>query len=146
MTSLIVLADLGRVKAYRITRDELDPNESSAFEDIADVNLANQHSKVSDRVTDKAGRFSYGAGSKSVGESHHEQQEAESHQLKDVAEVINEIAANHKEDIHLAAPKEIIGVLTDALDAGVLKRIRKQLPLNLVKLPKLELLERFGLR
>lgn len=146
MTSLIILADLGRVKAYRITRDELDPNESPAFEDVADVDLKNLHSKVSDRVTDKAGRFAYGAGSKSVGESHHEQEEAESQQLQRVAAVIDKVAGRNKADIHLAAPKEIIGDLTGALGSSVLKRIRKQLALNLVKQPKLELLERFGLR
>lgn len=146
MNALIILADLGRVKAYRITCDELDPRESPAFEDLADVDLVNRHSKVSERVTDKAGRFAYGPGSISVGESHHEQEAAESQQLQRVAAVIDEVAGRNRTEIHLSAPREIIGELTGALRPGVLKRIRKQLPLNLVKQPKLELLERFGLR
>ena len=146
MTSLIILADLGRVKAYRITNDELDPNTSPAFEDLADIDLQNQHSKVSDRVTDKAGRFSYGPGSQTAGENLHEQEEAESQQLDKIAGVITDAAKTESCDIYLAAPKEIIKDLTAALDKAVTKRIRTKLPLNLVKTPKLELLERFGLK
>lgn len=144
MNSLIILADLGRVKAYRITDDDLDPDTSPAFEDVADVDLNNQHSKVSDRYTDKAGRFAYGAGSKGVGENHHEQEEAENQQLHAVAQTINQ-AARGKGDIYFAAPKEIFSDLKQSIDAKVRKRIRKDLALNLVKTPKLELLERFGL-
>lgn len=146
MTSTIILADLGRVKAYRIRRDDLDPNASPAFEDLADVDLENLHSKVSDRVSDKAGRFAYGSGSKAVTESHSEQAEAETQQLHEIANVINQTANSSKEDIYFAAPKEIIADLTACLDAAVQKRIRTKLPLNLVKQPKLDLLERFGLR
>ena len=146
MTSLIILADLGRVKAYRISNDELDPTTSPAFEDVADINLKNLHSKVSDRTSDKAGRFAYGSGSKSVGESHHEQEEAETQQLHDIADIINKAAKKDSGAIYLAAPKEIIKDLSACLDAAVTKRIRTKLPLNLVKAPKLDLLERFGLR
>lgn len=145
-TSLIILADLGRVKAYRISNDELDPNTSPAFEDLADVDLQNHHSKVSERFSDKAGRMAYGAGSKTLGESHSEQEEAETQQMQDIAGVINEAAKQDAGDIYFAAPKEIIKDLTASLDAGVSKRIRTKLPLNLVKAPKLDLLERFGLR
>lgn len=144
--SLIILADLGRVKIYRISHDELDPTSSPAFEDLVDVDLQNQHSKVSDRVTDKAGRFGYGKGSISVGESHNEQDEAEAQQLHDIAEVINEAAKKQDGAIDFAAPKEIIKDLTASLDKSVAVRIRAKLPLNLVKAPKLDLLERFRLR
>ena len=41
MKSLIVVADLGRMKVYRVTRDELDEAASPAFEDVADVDLVN---------------------------------------------------------------------------------------------------------
>ncbi|MFC7336614.1 host attachment protein [Haloferula chungangensis] len=145
MNALIIVADLGRMKSYRITRDDLDPTTSPAFTDIADVDLANQHSKVSDRVTDKAGRFDYGPGSQSVGERQSEQDEAETRQLHSMAEAINRTAGSGNEDIYLAAPKEIIAKLVNSLTAGVGKRIRNKLPLNLVKSPKLELLDRFGI-
>lgn len=146
MTSFIILADLGRVKAYRISRDELDPKSSLAFEDLADVDLENKHSKVSKRVTDKAGRFGYGSGSKALSESHSEQDAVEHQQLLGIAEVINNTASGQDAAIYFAAPKEILGELIDFIDAGVRKRIRVTLPFNLVKFPKLKLLERFGLR
>ena len=146
MTSFIILADLGRVKAYRISRDDFDPKSSLAFEDLADVDLVNKHSKISDRVRDKSGRHGYGVGSKALTESRREQEEIEGRQLKDIAGVINQTAGAGAASIYFAAPKPIIASLTEALDVGVRKRIRTMLPLNLIKSPKLKLLERFGLR
>ena len=146
MTSLIILADLGHVKAYRISKDELDPTTSLAFENLADINLKNLHSRVSDRVTDKAGRHGYGPGSKALAESGREQDEAESRQLKEIAGVINDAASKDSGAIYFAAPKEIIKGLTASLNKKVAVRIRTKLPLNLLKAPKLDLLERFGLR
>lgn len=145
MNSIIIVTDLGRMKAYRITRDELQPGTSPAFEDLADVNLDNQHSHISDRVTDKAGRFGYGSGSIAVGENHNEENEAEENQLQAIAGEINKIAGNQDCDIHLAAPKTIFHRLMEALNPDVRRRIKRDLALNLVKLPKLELLQRFEL-
>ena len=110
------------------------------------MDLANLHSKVSDRVTDKAGRFDYGPGSQSVGERQSEQEEAEARQLDGIAQAIHEAVGAGNEDIYLAAPKEIIADLVSLLDPAVDRRIRNQLPLNLVKAPKLGLLERFGIK
>lgn len=145
MKSLIILADLGRVKAYRITRDELDPKSSPAFEDVLDVDLDNQHSRVSDRYSDKAGRFSYGPGSKALGEKHSEQEEAEAQQLNGVAQTINEAAMRNSGEIFFAAPKQIVKSLLNKIEPSIRKRIRAELPLNLVKSPKLKLLERFAI-
>ena len=145
MNSMIIVADLGRMKAYRLTRDELQPNTSPAFEDLADVDLENQHSHISDRVTDKAGRFNYGAGSIAVGERHSEEDQAETRQLQAIAESIDQVAGSDQTDIYLAAPQPMIRQLLDAINPRVRKRIRKDLPLNLVKAPKLDLMKRFEL-
>ena len=142
---MIIVADLGRMKAYSITQDELQPNTSPAFEDLADVNLENLHSKVSDRVTDKAGRFSYGSGSIAVGERHNEEKEVEEQQLQSIAGNIDRVAGRGDFKIYLAAPQTMIRHLIDALSPSVQKRIHRDLPLNLVKAPKLELLKRFQL-
>ena len=115
MTSFIILADLGRVKAYRISRDDFDPKSSLAFEDLADVDLVNKHSKISDRVRDKSGRHGYGVGSKALTESRREQEEIEGRQLKDIAGVINQTAGAGAASIYFAAPKPIIASLTEAL-------------------------------
>lgn len=146
MNGIIILADLGRMKAYRISRDELDSGNQPAFADLADVDLANMHSKVSERMADQAGRVAYGPGSKSLGERQSEQEEAEGRQLEGIVGAIHEAVGTGGEDLYLAAPKEIIGDLVDQLRPQVVRRIRKQLALNLVKRPKLDLLDRFGIK
>ena len=128
MTSFIILADLGRVKAYRISRDEFDPKSSLSFEDLADVDLENKHSKVSSRVRDKSGRHGYGPGSKALTESRREQEEVENRQLKDIAGVINETAGSGTASIYFAAPRPILAGLTGELNARVRNRIRTILP------------------
>lgn len=145
MNSLLIVADLGRMKAYRVTRDELQPDTSPAFQDLADDDLANQHSKVSERVTDKAGRFDYGPGSVAVGERHNEQKEAEENQLQAIAERINDVAGGESSKIYLAAPQTMLRNLLEALSPDVRGRIKRDLALDLVKAPKLELLKRFEL-
>lgn len=145
MNALIVVTDLGRMKTYRLTKDDLQPGTSPAFEDVADVDLENLHSQVSGRVTDKAGRFAYGAGSIAVGERHSEEEQAEIDQLHAISESIQKTVSGETTDIYLAAPQPMIRQLLESLPAGLTQRIRKQLPLNLVKAPKLDLLKRFGL-
>lgn len=145
MNSLLIVADLGRMKAYRVTRDELQPDTSPAFLDLADEDLANLHSRVSDRVTDKAGRFAYGSGSIAVGERHNEEKEAEENQLRAIAGRINRVAAAEQGKIYLAAPQTMLRNLVESLEPAVRDRIRRDLALDLVKAPKLELLRRFEL-
>jgi protein required for attachment to host cells len=141
MNSLIIVADLGRMKAYRITQDELQPGSTPSFEDLADIDLENQHSKVSDRFTYQAGR----SGTNTVGERHSEKEEAEGQQLEAMAQTISDVAMATKGSIYFAAPQTALRPLVDALNADVRKRISKELPLNLVKASKLDLLKRFEL-
>jgi len=145
MYSLIIVADLGRMKAYRITRDELQPNSPPSFEDLADIDLENQHSKVSDRFTYQAGRFKSGTGSASAGERLSEEERAEGQQLEAMAETISDVAAATEGKIYFAAPQTVLRQLVGALKAEVRQRITRELPLNLVKAPKLDLLKRFEL-
>lgn len=145
MNSLMIVTNLGRMKAFRITNDEDDPNTSPAFTDLADDDLENLHSKVSDRVTDQAGRVPYGPGSHAMGERHNEEQEARQSQLQAIARRVNAVASGDEGKIYLAAPQTILKQLLDQLTADVRNRIRKELDLDLVKAPKLDLLKRFGI-
>lgn len=145
MNLMMIVTDLGRMKAFRITRDDDDPTESPAFTDLADDNLENRHSKVSNRVTDQAGRFPSGKGGMAVGERHSEEEEARHTQLQAIAGRINRIASGENTPIYLAAPPTILHKLLDELTADVRQRIGKDLALDLVKAPKLDLLKRFGL-
>ena len=145
MNVLMIVTDLGRMKAFRITRDDDDPTTSPAFTDLADDDLENSHSKVSDRVTDQAGRFPTGNGGMAIGERHNEEEEARQHQLDAIVDRIHSVASGEKTPIYLAAPQTILGQLFDKLGADIRHRVRKDLPLDLVKAPKLDLLKRFEL-
>lgn len=146
MNLILVVADLGRVKAFRLRKDEDDPNASPAFEDLLDDDLENQHSRVSDRVTDQAGRFPSGPSGMAIGERHSEEENARQNQLQAIADTINQLAAREDGKIYLAAPQTTIQHLLDELDNGVRGRVEKELALDLVKAPKLDLLKRFGLK
>ena len=139
----MIVTDLGRMKAFRLTRDEDAPNTSPAFTDLVDDDLENLHSKVSDRVTDQAGRFPSGPSGMANDERHSEEEEARQNQLQSIAERINKVAGEENGDIYLAAPATMQRQLLSELSAGVRRRILRNLALDLVKVPKLELLRRF---
>jgi len=143
MNLLLIVADLGRVKAFRLRRNDDDPKASPAFQDLLDDDLENQHSRVGNRVTDQAGRFPSGPGGMAVGERHREEEEARHNQLEAIASVINGLAGREKGPIYLAAPQTMLRQLLDALDGTVRQRVKKEVPRGLVKIPKLELLKRF---
>ena len=147
MKKLIVIADLGSLKAYRVIRNENDP--SPVFELAADTAFADAHQRVLDRVTDQAGRFPSGGqcregGGMSYGERHNEAEEVRKAQLRKLAGEINALARTEQcRTIYLAAPKTINNRLLDLLDSAVRPCVRRNLALDLTKAPKLELLRRF---
>ena len=145
MNLLMIVTDLGRMKAYRITRDEDDPTTSPAFEDLVDDDLKNLHSRKSERVTDQAGRFPSGRTGLAAGEKHNEEKEALQSQLDSIVERINDVAKREPGKICLAAPQPMHRKLLDALRPEVRERVFRDLALGLVKAPKLELLQRFQL-
>ena len=145
MNILMIVTDLGRMRAFRITRDDIDPTTSPEFNDLADEDLENRHSRVSDRVTDQAGRFPAAVGRMSIGERHGEDLEARNRQLADIARCIDKAANDDDAEVYLAAPPAILKPLLKTIAKGVRQRIRKCLALDLVKSPKLDLLAKFGI-
>ena len=65
--------------------------------------------------------------------------------VEQVAGRINSLASREGGSIYLAAPQTMIQPLLGSLDSGVRQRVKKELPLGLVKAPKLDLLKRFEL-
>lgn len=142
MKTLVIATDLGRLKAYRVTQEMDEP--SPKFEEICDEDFANRHSRYANRNTDQAGRFPSGLSGMTHGERHGEANQARQDQAKLVAEAIIELASGEGEcDIFFAAPQTISGDLLHQLDPSVTGRIQKQLALDLVKVPRLELWRRF---
>jgi protein required for attachment to host cells len=140
---LIVVADLGRVKAFRVSRDDMSPN--SRLELVDDVELMDAHGRLLDKVTDKAGRFpgnGTGPGGMSIGEKHGIQEETERRLLRQVVERINTLAKN--EHIwYLAAVKEINPRVVEKLDPDVRSKMAKNISADLIKIPKDQILSHF---
>src|SRR5579862_3873213 len=88
---LIILADLGRLKAYRVSRDALTGN--SKLELIENLDLAEAHGRMLDKVSDKAGRFpvSAGSGGMSIGENHNFALEQQRRLVRQLGDVINDV-------------------------------------------------------
>ncbi len=150
MNRLLITADLGRLKIYRVKQDELfDTKPSIKLEQEFDP--PDLHSRFAERDTDEAGRFPRGtpsktAGGMSYGERHNEEREAEEHQLHLVAGTINAaVEAEGGQGFYLAAPQTVHKRLLDLLTPEARNCLLEHLAVDLNKAPKLELLRRFGL-
>ena len=140
MKKLLIATDLGQLRAYRSEQDFDDP--SPTIDLIQESDFLGRHHQFADRDTDQAGRFREGL---SDGEQHAEVLESERVRMRQVADAVGMLAAAEGEvEIYLAAPKPVHRQLISLLSAAVRNRIRKSLELDLVKLPKRELLQRFG--
>lgn len=88
--TLLILADLGLLRAFRETQntDDLKPH----LDLIEEFKSASAHEKLSDQVTDQAGRFPRGggganvAGDLSAGENLHAEAEQERQLIRKLAE------------------------------------------------------------
>jgi protein required for attachment to host cells len=138
---MIVLADLGRVKAYRVNYEMLSTKPQ--LEMVYDCEFPEAHGKMSDKVSDSAGRYS--AGGQSGGtfaENHSLRSETEKRLLSLVAEKITELV-RHEKHWFLAAAQEINPRLLELLDPEVKHTLNKNVAADLVKVPKHEILDHF---
>ena len=140
---LIIVADLGRVKAYRITHDSLSP--TPRLELVEDLEMTEAHGRLLDKVTDKAGRFpgnGTGPGGMSIGENHNLGLETERRLLKKVAERIDSLVKNERV-WYLAAVKEINPRVLENLSPAARQTLSKNISADLIKTPKEQLLSHF---
>lgn len=140
---LIVVADLGRVKAYRLSHDDMSP--TPRLELVDDVQMAEAHGRLLDKVTDKAGRFpgkGTGPGGMSISENHNLTLETERRLLKKVAERIDGLVKNERV-WYLAAVKEINPRVVESLSPAARQSMVKNVSADLTRTPKEELLSHF---
>lgn len=142
---LIVLADLGRLKAFRVTRDEMTSNVH--VELAEELNLLDGQEKLLDKVTDKAGRFPASggnAGGGGAGENHKLQSEIQKRLIKRLGEAINDLVRREKPTIwHFAAAQEINQKILQELGPEVRSKLSKSVGSDLTKVGKNELLSHF---
>ena len=143
---LIVLADLGRLKAFRVTRDEMTSNVH--VELAEELNFLDGQEKLLDKVTDKAGRFpgSGGTSAGGAGENHNLQSEMQKRLIKRLGEGINDLVRREHPAIwHFAAAQEINHKILDLLAPEVRAKLSKTVGSDLTKIGKSEILAHFAI-
>lgn len=140
---LIVLADLGRMKAYRVTRDET--SKTQKLDVVEAVDNAAAHTKLLDKVSDKAGRFpGSNGGALSAGENHNLKLETARRGVRQLSESINRLVEKEKPSSwFFAAGKDINQRIVDELTAGVRAKMKKNVAADLTKVGKAKLLSHF---
>ena len=144
-TSLIVVADRGSVKVYKV--DET-PNRGPSLHLIQAFNITDAHGRLSDKVTDQAGRFPSGDGDARHGSSMAERTgldtENDRRIHKQIAEHIAGIVKREgMEGWSFAAPASIHSAVVDALPADVRDRVVEYVKSDLVKIEPAKLATHF---
>jgi len=144
----VVVTDLGGFKAYRINNGQL--NRTPRLELVEEFRNAGAHDHLVDKVTDLSGRFprstgmSNLTGAMSDGERHNIDLERRKRLVRQLAQRLNSLMKTAGiERCYLAASREINHQLLEELDAGIRARIEKNLPADLTKTDKSELLRHF---
>ncbi len=135
-TSLIIVADRGTLKAYRVNET---PTRGPSLHLIQAFNITDAHGRLSDKVTDQAGRFPVtdGAGSHhgaSIAENTQLENETDRRIYKQLADqIVKIIGRSGKEGWSFAAPAEIHSAIVDLLPGNARNRIVEHVKSDLVK-------------
>ena len=138
---MIVLADLGRVRAFRVAYDMM--NSKPQLELIYDCEFLEAHGRLQDKVTDLAGRFPVnGSPGAANGENHNLRVENERRLIRLVAEKIGELVQGERY-WYRAAGEGINSRLVEQLRPEVRESLCKNIPADLVNIPKQQVLDYF---
>lgn len=144
--TLVLVTDLGGFKAFRLENDH--PHSSPRLELLEEYEDAAAHRRVVEEVTDQAGQFrrKIGArgGATSDGEPHNMMLEKRKRGVRKMAGKIEELMKNPEiEQCFLAASREIMNPLLQELSASSRSKIGMNIPADLMKVSKAELLSKF---
>src|SRR5260370_1435803 len=110
---------------------------------------AEAHGRLAEKVSDLSGRFPRGTGRKAggavaEGERHNIKLESRKRWVRQMARGLNSLAGSEEiERCFLAGSKEINHQLLDELDPRVRAKIEKNVPADLTKLERTEILRHF---
>lgn len=148
-TSLVIVAALGLLRAYRKIQGQSD--RQPHLELVDELRPEAAHQKVSDLQSDQAGRFAKGSGAGRVsgdlssGEQHDLELEQHRRLIKLLAGKINDLlGVVSVATCSVAASAPILRRLLDQLAAPVRAKIATTLALDLTKSDPGELLAHFG--
>ncbi len=144
---LVVVADLGRFKAYRLEESRRFRHPRLHLVEDWDTNIT-QH--LRQEVTDQAGQFrkgptgSQGTSAVSDGEQHNLDLERRRRALKLLARHVSEVLKREQVDgCYRAADKRINQHLSDEMQPEARSKIQKNVPADLSKLSPEEVLKQF---
>ncbi len=141
--TLIVVMDLGLLKAYRLERTQQNTPRLVLVEELT---TAEAHSKLTDKLSDQAGRYRVPTSNMamSFGERQKIDLEFRKRLVKQLAEQLSRLLnRDGVEECYVAASKEINHFILDALGHNERAKIVINLPADLTKVEKTELLDRF---
>ena len=142
---LVVVTDLASLKAYKLTNNE--PQGSPRLELMQDLEWTAPREKLVERVTDQAGRFGRRGGARgtSAGERHNIELEQRKRVVRKLAGHLNAIMGQDDVDAcYFAASKEINHQILAELDPRARAKITLNVPADLTKLGKTDLLQRLS--
>lgn len=147
-TTLIVAADLGSFKAYRL--DATVAQNTPRLESLQDFETVDAHTQNRNTLTIMEGQTARDRGkpgflsSASDGEQHNMRLEKQRRLVKQLAQTLDELLLHDNvENCFLAVPSEIHHQFLKALSVRSRNKIKRILPLNLTKVNKADLLSRF---
>lgn len=146
---LVIIADLGRMRAFQVRRRGDDPREQDHLKEVADAHFEDVGSPIRETVTDQSGRFGQhgvagGAGGMSAGEEHNVESERERDALERLAAKIADVVEDEAADAWLlAAPQSILAALQASLPPSCRQKLTSTLGADLTKVPVAKLEERF---
>jgi len=142
---LIIITDRGSLKAYRL---ETTPKGTPRLELLEETTIEDAHHRLVEKVTDLSGRRASPTAKKwgtPLSDDHNLELEIDRRLIREIAGHIRLLVNAHRElPCCLAAPKEILLMLLEALPAKVRARIETNLAQDLVKVPRKELLKIFA--
>jgi hypothetical protein len=144
-TSLVIVADRGSLKAYRVNET---PTRGPSLQLVQAFNITDAHGRLLDKVTDQAGRFPVGDGAGlqhggSIAETKLEN-ETDRRIYRQLADQIAKVVKiDGIEGWSFAAPAEFHSAIVDLLPNDVRDRIVEHVKSDLVKVEPARLLSHF---
>jgi len=144
-TSLIIVADRGGVKAYRVNQT---PTRGASLQLVQAFDITDAHGRYDDKLTDQAGRFPVSDGNgrhaNAIAERTALETENDRRICKQLAEHIAEVVKREAaEGWSFAAPASIHSSVTDLLPKALRNRVVEHVKSDLVKIEPSKLSSHF---
>jgi hypothetical protein len=146
--TLVLVTDLGGYKAYRLENEQ--PLSSPRLELLQEYTDSEAHRRLVEQVSDFSGRFPRRAArgaavATSDGERHNIELEKRKRGVRRLAGRLDPLMQDPQiEQCFLAASREIMHPLLAELSPGARSKIGINIPADLMKASKVELLRHFG--